>query len=260
MTRYPPEAYAPNGKLWWELTSWPGRNQEYGVERKLSAWLRFNKNVGDTFTTREARSVLGEFDVPNADEHFQRRLRELRSRDGWVIPSRKYDPSLQPEQYRVDRVGWHPGCGKVRPRKTSVSKAIKRVVFDRDGWMCRVGGARSGEPRFDDPDKTVALTIGHVLSNDYGGSADIQNLRTECSYCNEPVRSEGGRPESPEEIETAIRALKVADRLKLAQWIEAGRYIRTAAEEVYDRYRQLAPGEQDSVKQSIKTLAGLNRA
>lgn len=257
MTHYPPEAYAPNAVLWWELTITPGRKkQKYGVERKLAAWLRFNKNVGDTFTTKEGRSALGEPDIPNADEHFQRRLRQLR-KDGWEIPSTKYDPSLAREQYRVDRVGWYPGCGVDRPKKPSISKAKKRAVFDRDGWMCVVCGARSGEPTLDDPDRTVRLTVGHVLSDHYGGSADIRNLRSECSDCNEPIRSEGAKPESAEEIETAIRKLKTRERVRLVQWIEARRYIRGDAEEVYDRYRQLTPGDQATVRGAIKKLAGL---
>ncbi|WP_133053669.1 HNH endonuclease [Mycolicibacillus trivialis] len=257
--RYPPEAYAPNGVLWWELDFAPGTNVRYGVERKLAAWLKYNKKIGETFTTKEARSALGEPDAPNADEHFQRRLRQLRDKDGWIIPSRKYDISLEPEQYRVDRVGWHPGCGYDRPKRSTVSRAKRRAVFDRDGWACVICGARSGEPRVDDPDKTVALTVGHVLSNDYGGSAEIRNLRTECSECNEPIRSEARRPETPEEIETSARRLGKSDRLRLAEWTIAGRHIRDAAEEVYDRYRMLAPGDQDIAKAAIMKLAGLEK-
>ncbi|OHU46412.1 HNH endonuclease [Mycobacteroides chelonae] len=256
---YPAEAYAPNGVLWWELTIAPGSEKQlFGVERKLAAWLRYNKRVGETFTTKEGRSALGEPDTPNADEHFQRRLRQLRDKDGWVIPSRKYDPSLAPEQYRVDKVGWHPGCGVERPKKTTISKRKQRTVFDRDGWRCVVCGAGSNEPRIGNPDKTVALTVGHVLSNDYGGGIDVRNLRTECSDCNEPIRSDGKKPESPEEVETAIRTLKKADRVRLAQWIEAQRYIRGAAEEIYDRYRQLSPGDQEKIRLSIRQLAGLD--
>jgi hypothetical protein len=130
-------------------------------------------------------------------------------------------------------------------------------VFDRDGWMCVVCGARSGEPYHDDPGSHVVLTVGHVLSDDFGGSAEIRNLRTECSHCNEPIRSEGGKPESPEEIEMAARKLGKTDRVRLAQWINAGRHIRDAAEEVYDRYRRLAPGDQETAKAAMLELAGL---
>ncbi|OKH75819.1 hypothetical protein EB72_08370 [Mycobacterium sp. SWH-M1] len=254
---YPAEAYAPNGVLWWELTLAPDGSRKYGVERKLAAWLRFNKKVGDTFTTKEARLALGEPDVPNADEHFQRRLRQLRDQDGWVIPSTKYDSSLKPEQYRVDKIGWYPGSGKERPRTKTISRAKRRAVFDRDGWGCTVCGARSGQPSIDNPDRTVVVTVGHVLSNDYGGSTEIRNLRTECSECNEPIRSDSKKPESPEEIATATRKLGKADRVRLAAWIDAGRHLRDAAEEVYDRYRQLAPGDQEIVKVEIKKIAGL---
>ncbi|MGV0596365.1 HNH endonuclease [Mycolicibacterium porcinum] len=257
MAEFPPEAYASDGTLWWELTQWPGRSQDFGVERKLAAWLRFNKSVGETFTTREARAALGEQYRPNDDEHFQRRLRQLR-KDGWDIPSSKYDASLTREQYRVDKFGWYPGCGHERKTRPSVSKRKTRAIFDRDGWRCVVCGAGSGEPRPSNSDKAVRLTIGHVLSDNYGGSADIRNLRTECSDCNEPIRSEGKKPETPEELETAIRALKKADRLRLAQWIESRRYIRGAAEEVYDRYRQLPPGDQEKIRLSVKQLAGLD--
>lgn len=254
---YPPEAYAPNGELWWELDLTPGTNQAYGVERKLAAWLRFNKEVNDTFTTKEARAALGEPDQPNADEHFQRRIRQLRKHDGWVIPSRKYDSSLEPEQYRVDRIGWHPGSGQERPKKPFISKSKKRAVFDRDGWACVVCGIRSGEAYPDDPDSHAVLTVGHVLSDDFGGSSDIRNLRTECSHCNEPIRSESGKPESLDEIATAARRLGKADRIRLAHWLIAGRHLRDAAEEIYDRYRRLTPGDQEAAKAAILKLAGL---
>lgn len=258
MTDYPPEAYAPNGQLWWELEFEPGSKRPYGVERKLAAWLRFHKKLGETFTTKEARAALGEPSRPNDDEHFQRRLRQLRQKDGWVIPSTKYDISLLPEQYRIDKIGWYPGCGHERPSKSPISRTKRRAVFDRDGWACVVCGARSGETRLDNPDATVVLTIGHVLSAEFGGGVDIRNLRTECSECNEPVRSELAKPESPEEVETAARRLGKVDRLRLAQWISDGQRTRDAAEKVYDRYRMLSPGDREVAKAAILQLAGIS--
>ena len=258
MTDYPPEAYAPNGQLWWELEFEPGSKRPYGVERKLAAWLRFHKKPGETFTTKEARAALGEPSRPNDDEHFQRRLRQLRQKDGWVIPSTKYDISLLPEQYRIDKIGWYPGCGYERPSKSPISRTKRRAVFDRDGWACVVCGARSGETRLDNPDATVVLTIGHVLSAEFGGGVDIRNLRTECSECNEPVRSELAKPESPEEVETAARRLGKVDRLRLAQWISDGQRTRDTAEKVYDRYRMLSPGDREVAKAAILQLAGIS--
>ena len=259
MIEYPAEAYAPDGKLWWELDKLPGSKRPYGVERKLAAWLRFNKMIGETFTTKEARAAIGEpSGGPNEDEHFQRRLRQLRDKDGWEIPSQKYDSSLENDQYRVDKYGWHPGCGEDRPRAATVSNKLKRIVFDRDGSTCMICGARGSEPRIDNPNKRVALTVGHVLSNNYGGAAVIQNLRTECSECNETVRSDMSKPESPDEIATAARGLAKADRVRLAMWVIADRYIRDQTEEVYDRYRMLAPGDKAIAKAEILKIAGMS--
>jgi hypothetical protein len=253
---YPAEAYAPDGVLWWELTMAPDTRRPYGVERKLCAWLRFNKDIGDTFTTKEARLALGEPKRPNDDEHFQRRLRELRNRDGWDIPSRKYDSSLQPEQYRVDRYGWHPGSGQPRQEKSGVSDALRAEVLKRDGSRCVLCGIGNGEPFPDRPGRRARLQAGHALSGNFGGSADIRNLRTECDRCNEPIRSEGGKPESPEEIEVAARRLSNADRQRLADWIETGHRIRDATDLVYDRYRRIAPGDQEIARAAILRIAG----
>lgn len=253
---YPDAAYAPNGELWWRLQLAPGSKRPFGVEQKLAAWLRFNKQVGDTFTTREARAALGEPDQPNADEHFQRRLRELRNVDGWIIPSTKYDPTLDREQYRVEKVGWHPGRGDTRKKKPKVSDSTRAAVFKRDGSRCVVCAIGAGEPYPEAPERQAVLTVGHVLSQEFGGSSEIRNLRTECARCNEPLRSEAGKPESVEEIRTAARKLSKVDRSRLAQWITAGRRIRDATDELYDRYRRLAPGDQEIVLAEILKLAG----
>ncbi|WP_049748306.1 HNH endonuclease [Mycolicibacterium goodii] len=106
----------------------------------------------------------------------------------------------------------------------------------------------------------MILTVGHVLSNEYGGSTDIRNLRTECSDCNEPIRSESRKPESPEEIATAARKLGKADRVRLATWVQAGHHIRDSAQEVFDRYRQLSPGDQQIAKVQIMMIAGIRDA
>ena len=119
-----------------------------------------------------------------------------------------------------------------------------------------MGGARSGELYHDDPDSQVVLTVGHVLSDDFGGSAEIRNLRTEWSNCNEPIRSEGRKPESPEEIETVARKLGKGDRMRLAEMDHRQTPYPRRTEEVYDRYRRIAPGDQEIAKAAILRLAG----
>ena len=247
---YPAAAYAADGTLWWKLKTYPGTKRKYGVEPKLMAWLAFNKQVGDVFTTKEVRAALGKNDIPNDDEHFQRRLRELR-KDGWDIPSTKYDRNLNPEHYRIDAVGWHPGLGTARPARRRISDKLRREVLDRDGWRCRVCGVGSGEPYDDEPGTKAQLQAGHILSDEFGGAPTIDNLRAECSRCNEPVRSDLSKPESTDEIITAARSLKAAELRRLSEWVSAGMRVRDRVDVLYDRIRQLPNDAQDEARTAI---------
>lgn len=250
---YPPEAFASNGVLWWELATYPGMKRDYGAERKLAAWLAFNRTVGDVFTTKEVRLALGDPDVPNADEHLQRRLRQLR-KDDWVIPSTKYDRNLPPEHYRIDAVGWHPGLLVPRPVRPRISDRVRRSVLERDGWRCSVCGVGSKEPYPDQPSAKAVLAIGHILSDEFGGSSSADNLRAECSRCNEPVRSDTPKPETSEEVLTAVRALRNADLKRLSEWTDAGRRKREPVDEVYDRIRRLPTDERAEVEATISKM------
>ncbi|MDV7102052.1 hypothetical protein R4227_18500 [Gordonia amicalis] len=217
------------------------------------AWLAFNKAVGEVFTTKQVRAALGEEDIPNDDEHFQRRVRELR-KDGWEIPSTKYDRNLPREHYRIDIVGWHPGLGVARPKRRRVSDKVRRRVLDRDGWRCRVCGIGSAEPYRDEPGTRAVLTIGHILSDEFGGSATEANLRTECSRCNETVRSELPKPESRDELITSARSLKTAELARLTEWIREGMRTRDRVDELYDRLRQAPQDVYDDVTSKIVTM------
>lgn len=173
-----------------------------------------------------------------------------------VTPSTKYDASVIREQYRVDKIGWHPGCGAPRQKRPSISKAKRRAVFERDGWMCQVCGARSGEPMVEDVDKSVVLTVCQVLSDDYGGSVDIAicaaNVRT-ASNQSVPRQRNPSRPKRLRRLPEFYQG----DRVRMVQRIEARRQLRGPAEEVYDRYRRLATGDHETARLSIKKLAGL---
>lgn len=248
---YPQAAYAPSGDLWWELKFHPGTRRPYGVELKVAAWLAFNVPVGGHFTTKEVRAVLGENDIPNSDEHFQRRLRELR-KDGWGLSSNKYDRNVPPEYYRIDQVGWHPGLGEMRPKRRGVSTTLSRQVFDRDGWRCRVCGIASGQ-QYEDGTH-ARLTVGHVLADEFGGKPTIGNLRAECSHCNEPVRNDLAKPESTEEIMTAVRNLPNRDLERLAEWLRVGERTRSRVDVLYDRIRQPPEDSRAEVSDRVSQM------
>lgn len=248
---YPANAYSPDGVLWWKLQKHPGRQLDYGAELKISAWLAFNRRVSEIVTMRELRAALGDA-VPNDDEHLNRRLRQLRQRDGWVIPSNKDDRSLSVGTYRIEVIGWHPGLGTPRAANTAISMATRRKVFDRDGSRCTICGVGRGEPYPNEPDAKAVLTVGHITPNDRGGSgSDMNNLRTECSRCNEPIRQELRNPESLEELLPDVRNLRKAELQKLHDWLSVGHRGRDRLDYVYDRARQLGSDERSVLEQRI---------
>lgn len=253
---YPPEAYAPNGILWWKLERYPGKRR-YGGERKIAAYLAYNMNLGDTFTMPDLRAAIGQDDLPDAAEHVNRRFRRLRQ-DGWKVPTHKDDESLPVGTYRLDAVGWHPGLPEERPHAENISQALARRVMERDGRRCVVCGVGSGEPYPGEPGTHAVLTVGHRKSRQsLGSSKDPNNLQAECKHCNETVREELRDPETLDDLIRDVRRLKSAERQRLLQWMESGYRTRDLLDEVHDRARVLSQGEREELVKRLQKMLGI---
>lgn len=252
--QYPPEAFTAGNLLWWKATHQPGRKAKLGDEIKLCAWLNGALQTGDTFTMPELREALGNA-APNTAEHLNRRLRELRVRDGWVIPSNKDDGALPVGTYRVETKGWHPGSGVPRARKNAISQKTRRLVFERDGRRCTVCGVGANEP-YPGEGATASITVGHILANANGGSSsDTDNLRTECRRCNEPVRQEMRVPETLAEVLPDIRNLKKLEKQRLREWLAKGTRTRDRLDLAHDRARLLSPSERADLLALVEAMA-----
>lgn len=252
---YPPDAYAPNGILWWKLLTEPGKKRRYGAERKLAAWLAYNLDVGDTFTLRDLREAIGDDGQANDDEHLNRRLRNLRP-DGWILPSNNDDKSLPIGVYRVDQKGWHPGLGK-RDVRDDISAGMRRRVLERDGRRCVICGVGQGEPYPGEPASKAVLTIGHRVARELGGSSkDINNLQAECKRCNEPVREELGNPETLDDVMLDLKRLRREELQRLLSWIDHGYRTRDRLDVLFDRYRALSAGERVDLAEEVRRRLG----
>lgn len=252
---YPKEAFAPNGELWWELKKWPDRNQDFGDERKIAAWLAFNKNPGDKFTLPELRDALGDGLVKNDAEHLNRRLRALR-KDGWEVPSGKHDPSVGPTGYRLDKIGWHPALGP-RPKDPSkFSHSTRVMVLKRDGSRCVICGVGDGEPYPDQPDRKAVMTVGHRIAGQFLGTGSLDNLQTECSLCNESIRAGGGIPESYSEVLYSVQNLKKGEKAILLEWLETGRRSRSPLDTAFDRARKLSFPDKQALIGELRRILG----
>ncbi len=255
-SHYPPEAYAPTGELWWTLKMWPGRNIEYGAERKLCAWLAFNKKPGDRFTLPELRVALGEGEEINSDEHLNRRLREIR-KDGWRVPSGLHDPSVGSSGYRLDKVGWHPGLGPRPKNPAKFSKATRVKVLKRDGSRCVICGVGDWEPYPDDPERTATMTVGHRIAGQFQGTGSLDNLQTECAICNESIRAGGGIPETYQAVLYSVQELKKGEKTILLEWLATGRRSRSTLDGVFDRARKLSHPEKNALIAELRKTLGL---
>jgi hypothetical protein len=252
---YPAEAYAPSGEPWWLLKTAPGTKRTFGAEQKIAAWLFFNKDIGSTFTLRELRSALPVGDIPNDQEHFNRRMRALR-KDEWVLQSQKDDGTLRTNEYRVVAKGWSPHLGDRKKGAGNVSSATRRRVFASDGNRCVVCGVGSGEPYPDPPVGKAVLTIGHRIPQNMGGTDDIDNLRTECKRCNEQARDETGLPETLREVNAEVRSLTKNEKKALLQWLSAGQRVRNRVDVLYDRARMLSPSDREDLIKNLRASVG----
>ena len=146
----------------------PGKRQKFGGEKRLAAWLQFEREVGETFTMKDLRAALGAEGVPDNAEHLNRRLRELR-KDDWEITSYQDDRSLPPDTYRLDAKGTRVWLGERNPRNT-VSLAIRTMVIRRDGGRCKICGIGSNEPYHHEPGTNAVMTVGHITPQERGGT------------------------------------------------------------------------------------------
>lgn len=219
-----------------------------GAAKRTAKWLHEEIGVGNIFTKAQLRAA-----VPNR-EQVDRRMRQLRE-VGWVIDTSSEDASLSNEQLRVVKEGDHPWVEGYRwPPKSQVSDRVRRTVFDRDGNRCVVCGVASGEPYPDEPTKIARMTIGHLLPRGRRGTNDPDNLRTECSRCNETSRHLTQTPVDPELVKAEIRALSRSERSELRHWIEENRRQFTRIEALWAKYRQLPAPVRDEVKELINAL------
>lgn len=142
-----------------------------GARGKLRA--HFLAHIGRVMDTDELREVAG-----NQSE-WARRVRELRTEEGYLILTHNDRSDLKPGQYLLETAKPQPAFSR------TMSKETRAFVIDRNGFTCQMCGAVAGEMHPFDPTRKTRLHIGHVIDKSMGGSDDPSNLRAICSVCNE---------------------------------------------------------------------------
>ena len=136
----------------------------------------FLHNIGHVLESRDIQMASG------GAVEWARRVRELRNEDGYQILSQKDRADLKPNQYLLETITRVPAFAR------SISKETRAWVLERNGYTCQMCGVAAGDPDPLGGNRTVRLTMGHILDKSKGGDDTPQNLRAVCTNCNEGLQ------------------------------------------------------------------------
>ncbi len=181
----------------------PARSQS--AKAKLRS--HFLANLGRVMDSDELRRVAG-----NQSE-WARRVRELRTEEGYQILTHNDRSELHPGQYLLESPKPLPAFSR------AISKETRAFVLDRNGFTCQMCGAVAGEPHPYDPSRTTRLHLGHVIDKSLGGADDAANLRAVCSICNEGASNATLTRPDLQKLLVQVRRATAQDQLAVLQWL-----------------------------------------
>jgi hypothetical protein len=176
-----------------------------GARTKLRE--HFLANIGRVMDSNELREVAGGI------TEWARRVRELRTEEGYQILTHNDRSDLKPGQYILESPEPQPAFER------AISKEIRAFVLDRNGFTCQMCGAVAGEPHPYDPSRKTRLHIGHIVDKSQGGTDDATNLRALCSVCNEGASNLTLERPSAQKLLIQVRRAKGGDQLELLRWL-----------------------------------------
>ncbi len=150
------------------------RRQPGGVKAKVLKFLR--SNVGKPVTLEELRYLAGD------KNEWARRVRELRTEEGWPIFTRMQGrPDLPVGSYVLDEDKQAPEHDRHIPDDVRVS------VLERDRFSCVVCHWSRDQIRHEDPRKFIELH--HIQAHAEGGENSIHNLISLCNVHHDQVHA-----------------------------------------------------------------------
>ena len=176
-----------------------------GARAKLRA--HFLENIGRVMNSTELRTV-----ADNQSE-WARRVRELRTEEGYQILTHNDRSDLKPGQYFLETPKPQPAFER------AISKESRAYVLDRNGFTCQMCGAVAGEPHPYDTTRKTRLHLGHITDKSMGGTDDPSNLRAICSVCNEGASNATLTRPDLQKLLIQIRRATSRDQLEVLRWL-----------------------------------------
>lgn len=184
-----------------------GKTPRGGARGKLRA--HFLANIGRVMDSEELRVI-----ADNQSE-WARRVRELRTEEGYLILTHNDRSDLKPGQYLLETAKPQPAFER------AISKETRAYVLDRNGFTCQMCGAVAGELHPYDLTRKTRLHLGHVIDKSMGGTDDPSNLRAICSVCNEGASNATLTRPDLQKLLIQVRRATSADQLEVLKWLIA---------------------------------------
>jgi len=167
----------------------------------------FLAHKGEVVSSKDLQEASG-----GASE-WGRRVRELRDEQGYDILSHKDRSDLKPGEYILASTKRRPAF------KRGISKETRAIVLERNGYTCQMCGCAAGDPDPYNSNRTVRLTIGHIVDKSKGGEDIPSNLRAVCSNCNEGLQN--AAPIKPDRLQllAQIRRATIDDQKVVLEWL-----------------------------------------
>lgn len=197
------------------------KNPKGGARAQLRA--HFLANIGRVMDSDELRAVAGGI------SEWARRVRELRTEEGFLILTNNDRSDLKPGQYLLETPKPQPAFER------AISKETRSYVLDRNGFTCQTCGAVAGEPHPYDSTRKTRLHLGHIIDKSMGGTDDASNLRAVCSVCNEGASNATLPRPDLLKLLTQLRRATAADQLEAMRWLmkkfphQAGEMLKSTA-------------------------------
>lgn len=180
-------------------------SKEKGARAKLRVY--FLDNIGKVLTSKDLQKVAG-------ISEWARRVRELRNQEGFQILTHNDRDGLKPREYLLEDPKPQPAFSR------SISKELRALVLDRNGFTCQMCGAVAGEKHAFDG-RVTRLHLGHVVDKSQGGEDTLENLRALCSVCNEGASNLTLDRPSASKLLIQVRRAKREDQLQVLEWLKA---------------------------------------
>jgi len=164
-------------------------------------------NLGKVLESKDIQKASG------GAVEWARRVRELRNEDGYQILSHKDRANLKPNQYLLETIKRVPAFAR------GISKETRAWVLERNGYTCQMCGVAAGDPDPLGGNRTVRLTIGHILDKSKGGDDTPQNLRAVCTNCNEGLQNTALPKPDRIHLLAQIRRATIQDQEAVLEWL-----------------------------------------